>query len=634
MKYIRILRILSLALTLALLATVVPATPTLAQVDLRVYPETGEIGDNIEVYGSGFAQGAILRFFFSDETAYSGDRIDVHVINYEYLGGDTASTEGFFQGFYFDVPNRLTDGDDIENVHGGTYYVYVTDYSRNILDRVEFTVLTVGEITINPAEGTVGAGVTVSGTGFRTNQAMTITFADGAVTTNPASVTTDSNGSFSATFTVPESYQGSHTVKAEDESNNSDTAAFTTRQSITMTPASGAAGDTITINGTGFAASTSVTISFGGAGVGTSQTNSVGSFTATFTAPAGGAGTHNVEAVDGSGNSATAAFTMAAAGVSLSTNAGYVGTEVTVTGTGFIASQPITITFSKNGDTENVAIATSDANGSFSTGFTVPERAAGTYKVKVSDGTSTKETSFSISIYTNASISPLTSAAAPGHVGTGLTVTGVGFVAGRTVTVTYDGIQVATATVLANRTFSATFNVPVSNSGEHSVMATDGTSTKQFSFVMESTPPTTVYPQLPLMDSKLKDGKFDWRGDASDPSKEVSDDSLPITYTLQIATEEDFSENSIVLEKIGLTQSEYTITEEEKLESVSKDAPYYWRVRAIDGASNESQWSGIGSFYVGSVWALSQRTIYVIIGIGALLLAVFGFWLGRKTAYY
>ena len=118
---------------------------------------------------------------------------------------------------------------------------------------------------------------------------------------------------------------------------------------------------------------------------------------------------------------------------------------------------------------------------------------------------------------------------------------------------------------------------------------------------------------------------FDWE-DVTDPSG--------VTYTLQIATTEDFTEDAIVLEKAGLTQSEYTITKEEKLPSVSKETPYHWHVRAVDLASNESQWSGTGSFYVGFTMSLPQWVIYTLCGVGALLLGVLGFWLGRKTAYY
>ena len=124
---------------------------------------------------------------------------------------------------------------------------------------------------------------------------------------------------------------------------------------------------------------------------------------------------------------------------------------------------------------------------------------------------------------------------------------------------------------------------------------------------------------------------FDWCGDATDPTKEVTDPS-GVTYTLQIASDAGFS--TIVLEKEGLTESEYTITKEEKLEATKKEAPYYWHVKAIDNASNGSDWSGAGTFYVGFTFAMPQWALYTLLGLGTLLLALLGFWLGRKTAYY
>ena len=89
-----------------------------------------------------------------------------------------------------------------------------------------------------------------------------------------------------------------------------------------------------------------------------------------------------------------------------------------------------------------------------------------------------------------------------------------------------------------------------------------------------------------------------------------------------------------MLEKEGLTNSEYTIQEEEKLPSVREEAPYYWRVMAIDGASNESEWTGTGSFYVGMQFGLPQWAWYIIYVVGGIVILLFGFWLGRRTSYY
>jgi len=112
---------------------------------------------------------------------------------------------------------------------------------------------------------------------------------------------------------------------------------------------------------------------------------------------------------------------------------------------------------------------------------------------------------------------------------------------------------------------------------------------------------------------------FDWE-EVTDPSG--------VSYTLQVASDADFT--AIVLEKESLPHSEYTLTEEEKLESTGKKA-YYWRVKAVDGAFNEGGWSSPGLFYVGSSWtSVAGWVWYIFYGLGALLLVILGFWLRKR----
>jgi hypothetical protein len=95
---------------------------------------------------------------------------------------------------------------------------------------------------------------------------------------------------------------------------------------------------------------------------------------------------------------------------------------------------------------------------------------------------------------------------------------------------------------------------------------------------MESEAPPMPMLLLPEVATTTEaEAYFDWE-DVKDLSG--------VTYTLQIASDKDFT--TIVLEKKGLTNSEYTITEEEKLEPAEKEA-YYWRVKAVDSAFNESK---------------------------------------------
>ena len=638
MKYSKTFRILAVALTLALFAATLPATPALAQY-LELTPNQRKIGERVDFYVNYLTGSAQVSLYFSDTAADVGKRIDTDVLNYTrvvpsaYANPSSGEISG--PGAFFLVPSTLTDGAVQKTVRPGTYYVYITYYGlKPIVARASFTVKSTGVITLDPAAGAVATEVKITGSGFADKEDIKIKYDGASVAIQNGANSTSSNGTFTCTIIIPESTAGAHTITVTGKDFGAE-AAFTTAPKITITPASGIAGDRVTVNGTGLGDGVDFNVFFDDVAVVANKvTSRQGSFGVIFVVPPKASASYDVKVQDENGNTDKVKFTIAVSAISLSPASGYTSDNVTVSGSSFKANQPITIIF----DNENMPSTTStNATGEFTTTFTVPVRTTGTYAVKASDGPNTAQASFTIG--TGATISPATTTAAPGHVGTEVTISGVGFSAGRTVTVTYDGKQVVTAMVNPNGTFSSTFNAPASSSGQHSISATDGTNTQPLTFVMEATPPATVYPQLPLMNSKLEKWRFDWSGDATDLTKEVNDPS-GVTYTLQIATQnatnEVFPAGSIVLERTGISTSEYTLTKEERLKSASKDAPYYWRVKAVDGASNEKL-SGIGAFYVsGFTFGLfqGQGMRYTLFGIGALILFIVGFWLGRRTAYY
>jgi len=469
-----------------------------------------------------------------------------------------------------------------------------------------------------------GTTVSVTGTGFTASSSVLIYFPD--TNTLKTSASTDASGNFYAAFSIGEYPAGSKTVYVKDGANWYPIS-FTITSVIGLSSSSGYVGDQITVAGTGFAANKSVTITFHNANVGTAETDANGSLTnATFTVPDSYRGSHTVKALDASTYYDTATFTTNQS-ITLSPTSGAVGDEVTVSGTGFRASRLIAITFDGNTITTSPASVSTDSNGSFSNAiFTVPAGANDIYEVKASDGYYHDSADFST--VAGVTLSPITSQASPGHVGDEVTVSGTGFLVNHQVTITYLSLPITVATTAtdANGAFSATFEVPASEGGDHTITATDGTNTVTSTFIMESTSPPIPVPLLPTMDSKASaEAHFDW--------EDVTDLSLPVTYTLQIATDDQFTTTSILLEKTGLTESEYTLTSEESLASVERENPYYWRVRAIDGASNESGWTGTGSFYVGFSFDMPTWLIYTLFGLGAVLLGVLGFWLGRRTAY-
>jgi hypothetical protein len=589
-KYNRVFRTLVFTIILSLLMIAVTATPALAAGTIDISPTSGPVGTLVSISAQGFTASSTYTVYFSGVAIRSGS-----------TGTGTFTTT-------FSVPSYAR----------GQYLVTVTVGADSSSETFDVT----PQITLSPSSGYVGDTVTVSGSGFNAGS-VTIYFD----TTNVRTATASASGAFSgATFTVPESYRGDHTVKGRDASGDSPGVDFTVSQKITVTPASGGVGDTVSISGTGFAASSTITFYFDTASVsGTTPTNNKGSFTFnTFTIPSSSRGSHTIKARDDSGNYATAAFTVAHK-ITIAPTSGVSGTTVTVKGTGFSASTPITIWYNRAYNANPVTTTSTDANGSFTASFAVPAGLAGTYPVEVSDGTYSASANFTATI--EVTISPVTSEASPGYIGMNITISGTGFKPNSKITVTYttETIEVATTTSDAKGAFSATFKVPKSEHGAHTITASDGTNTLQATFIMESKAPPIPKPLLPLMGDKAKSkAYFDW--------EDVDDDSLPVTYTLQIASDADFK--TMLVEKTGLTASEYTLIEAEKLKSTKKEAPYYWRIRAIDAASNASDWSGAGTFYVGFIFSFPELkgwVLYGMIGGGVLLFFFLGFWAGRKS---
>jgi len=130
------------------------------------------------------------------------------------------------------------------------------------------------------------------------------------------------------------------------------------------------------------------------------------------------------------------------------------------------------------------------------------------------------------------------------------------------------------------------------------------------------------------MGVKLKSpSTFDW--------EDVTDDSKPLTYVFQVATDDDFEASSIVMEITDIELSTYTLTEAEELKLAGRKDAYYWRIQAVDAASNKSEWTGAGEFYVGDTTSdFPSWALYTIISIGAVLIFGIGYWLGRRTAFY
>jgi hypothetical protein len=143
-------------------------------------------------------------------------------------------------------------------------------------------------------------------------------------------------------------------------------------------------------------------------------------------------------------------------------------------------------------------------------------------------------------------------------------------------------------------------------------------------------PDTTapVQPELtsPADGASIDSGtpKLDW-SDVSDPSG--------VSYSLQIAADPGFT--SLVLNKDGLTASEYTVAGGEELGS----GQYYWRVKAMDGAANGSDWTAGWSFTIapsgepeepGSGGGSMSLWIWLPVSLGVVVVGAVTFLLVRR----
>jgi hypothetical protein len=204
--------------------------------------------------------------------------------------------------------------------------------------------------------------------------------------------------------------------------------------------------------------------------INTIMSNALGSISTTFTVPTGATGGIRVSAINVTDLFANATFTVGPA-ITLSPTTGPAGTVVTVTGRGYDDGlEAVTITVGGTSAPLNATI-TKTAYGNFTGQFIVPTRAIGqNLDVIATSGAEHSHATFNVTGNTATTLTPTT-----GVVGTVVTIEGANFtaIAGKTVTVTFNAIPVATLSTNATGGFSGTFTVPSLTTGTYDVIATD-----------------------------------------------------------------------------------------------------------------------------------------------------------------
>ena len=342
--------------------------------------------------------------------------------------------------------------------------IIVTGYLLLLFSSFLIQPVSAQTITRSPVSGAVGAAVTITGSAFLPNVSAQV-FYDGLQVGN---ATTSSIGGFKVIFAVPSSSRGVHNVWAVDGVNNASTT-FTVTNSLTRAPTSGIVGTTITLTGYGYASSSLVTVKWDGMVLATSpasvMTDSSGAFVATVLAPVGEPVSHEIVVSD-AGGSVTQTFTLTR-NIVLSPNIGPTGTTVQVAGSGFLASNPITITLDNVVVPTTPAIVTSNVNGGFAASFNVSSTSPGAKTIKALDNVGGSATA-TFTVTPSIALSPVT-----GRGGTSVTVTGAGFTPTNSVLITFNTTALFTAPTDASGGFSQSITIPYSAKGVYLVSVND-----------------------------------------------------------------------------------------------------------------------------------------------------------------
>jgi hypothetical protein len=338
-----------------------------------------------------------------------------------------------------------------------------------------------------PVGAAVGTAVTVTGSGFTPGKVVDVFLgsADGPKAAVSGNVV-QANGTLGLSLVVPArgaSSVGLDIVIDGDPGSDDDalvvaTGALQVTASLTVSPVSGTAGSTVlTINGSGFPLG-NVTLTIradtaaAGSGLlvggnGTANASSVGVLSPAFQAvltPGATSGPKKIDALDGSGNVlASADFVVSAAGGSASlsiadsdgsTTSGPVGSQITVTGSGFAGNTSLPLTFdsvsvpltARGVGSISGANAITDSSGAFKVEFTVPAREGGDRKVAVGgqEATYTVDSAIALSSTENVAADQV------------ISITGSGFTSTKDLMVQWERIDSGGSTELVFLTQDAT----------------------------------------------------------------------------------------------------------------------------------------------------------------------------------
>jgi hypothetical protein len=458
-----------------------------------------------------------------------------------------------------------------------------------------------GSISLAPSVGTVGSSINISGQGFNYTQPVNILL-DGR---QMGSTTSSSTGSISTSVQIVPSVAGDHNIVAQDNLGN-----VSPGQSFKVNPGLKSkssdkvtSGNSIEISGGGFAGSSTVIVTLKGVPSWQQQvqTDLYGSFSLTLNnLPSTAAGKKYLSARDSAGNTSDsdAPLNFTATTKIVGPDSGSYNSPLAIRGTSFPSNES---TIAILLGTEQIGVAKSDSNGSYDFTGNVPEIPRGSYDIiaRHSQGITNSNSKYTV-------VSSINAESVSGNVGQQVKFTGKGFDAGNQIKISWDGTEInPDAKVQSDNkgSFIGTFRIPPCKHGSHNWDASDGQNKVQVNWIMESNPPPAPRLNLPVDKAGIghlwsQTPTFSWYS-VEDPSG--------VVYQLDIASDSGFGH--LLISKQNISGILYVLTKSEAL----RKGDYFWRVKAIDGAENESPWSEVRKMQIGSLLPVYLGVLALVI---------------------
>lgn len=264
----------------------------------------------------------------------------------------------------------------------------------------DFTVTPI--VVLSQPIGSSGSSITIQGDGFTADLDISIRFGSGVI----ASSSADTNGSWTAGITLPESPAGTYTILVSGSAGELKVP-FLLTPALVLSGTRGEPGVSVTVSGFGFAANENgiiVTLDRTQVASGISADNR-GSWTASFLVPSSPSASYPVLAsgpLTSSSDLRNEVLSIVP-GLEINPSSGEPGSVISVTGRGFSAKQR-DIIISYDG-TVVATVLTSDPVGSFTTTFVVPLSASGLHFIGHSGSLSDAQGGSEVSIQVIPSIS-------------------------------------------------------------------------------------------------------------------------------------------------------------------------------------------------------------------------------------